>query len=122
MPRGLRAKKRKRLPRAWPLRPRPDRTTCGLPCPPLGRLRSGYGAASVVQYDVILLLALAFGLTGIYAAVGPFFSLPSSFLRGAAAAGGIGLFNAIGNFGAFFGPTLFGVLREGSGDYASGMA
>jgi ACS family tartrate transporter-like MFS transporter len=81
----------------------------------------GFVAASVVQSDVIVLLALAFGLTGIYAAFGPFFSLPSSFLRGTAAAGGIGLFNAIGNFGGFFGPTLFGVLKEGSGDYTSGM-
>ena len=74
-----------------------------------------------MQSGVIVLLAIAFGLTGIYAAFGPFFSLPSSFLRGTAAAGGIGLFNSFGNFGAFFGPTLFGVLKQGSGGYTTGM-
>ena len=56
-----------------------------------------------------------------FAAYGAFFSLPSSFLRGTAAAGGIGLFNMFGNFGAFFGPTLVGVLTNRSGDYAAGL-
>jgi len=82
---------------------------------------AGFATASLVQSGVIVLLAVAFGLTGIYAAFGPFFSLPSSFLRGTAAAGGIGLFNSFGNFGAFFGPTLFGVLKQGSGGYMTGM-
>jgi MFS transporter, ACS family, tartrate transporter len=36
-------------------------------------------------------------------------------------AGGISLINTIGSFGGFFGPSLFGVLKQGSGDYASGM-
>ena len=39
-----------------------------------------------------------------------------------AGAGGIALFNTVGSFGAFFGPSLFGVLKEGTGDYATGMA
>jgi ACS family tartrate transporter-like MFS transporter len=81
----------------------------------------GFVMASIVQAEMFVLLALAFGLTGIYAAFGAFFSLPSSFLRGTAAAGGIGLFGMFGNLGGFFGPTLFGVLREGSGDYTTGM-
>jgi MFS transporter, ACS family, tartrate transporter len=83
----------------------------------------GFAVASVVPIEPLVLLALAFGLTGIFAAYGPFFSLPSSFLRGTAAAGGIGLFNMLGNFGGFFGPSLFGMLREESGGYiASVMA
>ena len=66
--------------------------------------------------------ARLWGELAVYAAFGAFFSLPSSFLRGTAAAGGIGLFNTIGSFGGFFGPSLFGVLKQGSGDYATGMA
>jgi ACS family phthalate transporter-like MFS transporter len=48
--------------------------------------------------------------------------LPSSFLRGTAAAGGIGLVGTFGNVGAFLGPTFTGVLLQGSGDYRSGFA
>jgi MFS-type transporter involved in bile tolerance (Atg22 family) len=32
-----------------------------------------------------------------------------------------GLFNTFGRLGGFFGPTLLGVLKQGSGDYATGM-
>ncbi len=83
---------------------------------------SGFAVAAVMQSNAIVLAALSFGWFGFYAAYGAFFSLPSSFLRGTAAAGGIALFNTIGSFGGFFGPSLFGVLKEGRGDYATGMA
>jgi ACS family tartrate transporter-like MFS transporter len=79
-------------------------------------------AASLVQSNAIVLAALGVGLIGMYSPFGPFFSLPSSFLRGTAAAGGIGLIGTFGNVGAFFGPTVIGLLRQGSGGYATGMA
>ena len=79
-------------------------------------------AASVVQSNAIILAALAIGLAAQYAPFGAFFSLPSSFLRGTAAAGGIGLINAFGNVGAFLGPFLIGVLVQGSGNYRTGFA
>jgi ACS family tartrate transporter-like MFS transporter len=60
-------------------------------------------------------------MVGILAAVGPFFSLPSSFLRGTAAAGGIALVNAIATVGGFAGPYVIGVLREATGGYAASM-
>ena len=80
-----------------------------------------FAAASAVQSNELVLSALTVGSTAVFAAYGAFFSLPSSFLRGTAAAGGIGLFNMFGNFGAFFGPTLVGVLTNRSGDYAAGL-
>jgi ACS family tartrate transporter-like MFS transporter len=83
---------------------------------------AAFAVASLVHSNSIVLAALAFGLIGIYAAYGPFFSLPPSFLRGTAAAGGIGLFNMLGSLGGFLGPALIGILRERSGDYATGMA
>jgi len=67
-----------------------------------------------------VLIALAFGATAIYVAVGAFMSIPSSFLSGTAAAGGIGLFTNL-HLGGFLGPTLFGVLRQRSEDYTTGM-
>jgi len=78
-------------------------------------------AASVVQSNAIILAALAIGLAAQYAPFGAFFSLPSSFLRGTAAAGGIGLINTFGNIGSFLGPILIGVLMQGSGNYSTGF-
>ncbi len=83
---------------------------------------SSLAIASVMQSDTAMLAAITVALIGNFAAYGPFFSLPSSFLRGTAAAGGIGLFNTMGSLGGFFGPTLIGILKQASGDYASGMA
>jgi ACS family tartrate transporter-like MFS transporter len=71
---------------------------------------------------VIVLAALAVGLAANFAAFGAFFSLPAFFLRGTAAAGGLGLFCALGNIGGFFGPTLTGMLVQGSGNYRTGFA
>jgi ACS family tartrate transporter-like MFS transporter len=79
-------------------------------------------AASVSTSNLFMLFALAFGIIGLFAAYGGFFSLPSSFLRGSAAASGIGIFNTLGSIGGFFGPAIIGVLRQGSGEYATGMA
>ncbi len=78
--------------------------------------------ASDTQSSPIILVALALGLIGMYAGFGPFFALPPSFLRGTAAAGGIGLVGTFGNFGSFLGPVLIGVLKQGTGDYGAGLA
>jgi ACS family tartrate transporter-like MFS transporter len=78
--------------------------------------------ASLTQSDAIVLAALVIGLAANFAAFGAFFSLPSTFLRGAAAAGGLGLFCTVGNFGGFFGPAITGILVQGSGNYRSGFA
>jgi len=53
---------------------------------------------------------------------GPFYSLPSSFLTGPAAAGGIALVNSIANFGGFLGPYLVGILKERTGGYTAAYA
>ncbi|MGH7555463.1 MAG: MFS transporter, partial [Longimicrobiales bacterium] len=69
----------------------------------------------------VSLIALTCVAVGLLAADGPFYSLPSAFLGGAAAAGGIALVNAVGSLGAFLGPYLIGVLREETGGYGAGM-
>ena len=47
-----------------------------------------------------------------------FWCLPSSFLRGVGAAAGIALINSLGNLGGFFGPNLFGSVKNLTGTYA----
>ena len=83
---------------------------------------SGFAVASVTQNHFLVLVALTLVLAGLLAALGPMYSLLSSFLSGTAAAGGIALVVAIGTLGGFAGPTIIGVLKEASGGYAASMA
>ncbi len=77
--------------------------------------------ASLTHSNLLLFAALACAVVCIEATQGPFWSLPSSFLGGAAAAGGIGLIAATGQLGAFFGSSTMGVLRQATGGYTFGM-
>jgi ACS family tartrate transporter-like MFS transporter len=88
---------------------------------PLLVASAGLIIASLPLASGISLIALSCILIGLLAFDGPFFALPSSFLGGAAVAGGIALINSVGSLGAFAGPVLIGVLRERTGGYAMGM-
>jgi ACS family tartrate transporter-like MFS transporter len=88
---------------------------------PLLVAATGLIVASLPLTAAISLIALACILIGLLAIDGPFFALPSSFLGGAAVAGGIALINSTGSLGAFVGPVLIGTLKERTGDYATGM-
>jgi ACS family tartrate transporter-like MFS transporter len=82
---------------------------------------AGFGAASIVQSNLLMVLALTFGVVGTLAYFGPFFSFPSSFSSGPAAAGGIALVNTFSNLGGFLGPTVIGMIKQRTGDYADAM-
>ena len=82
----------------------------------------GFALASMAPDNALSLLGLALAAGFIPAAIGPLFTLPSRFLRGPAEAGGISAINTIVSLGGFAGPYLIGVLKDRSGNYASGMA
>jgi ACS family tartrate transporter-like MFS transporter len=88
---------------------------------PLLVAAAGLVVVAVPQSAPISLVAFTFIVVGLLAADGPFYSLPSAFLGGVAAAGGIALINAVGSLGAFAGPFVIGVLREETGGYGAGM-
>jgi MFS transporter, ACS family, tartrate transporter len=67
------------------------------------------------------LLVLSVGSIGIWSALGPFWALPTSTLRGRAAAGGIALINSLGNLGGFLGPYVIGWLNTATGNSRSGL-
>jgi len=81
----------------------------------------GFAIASVAPTDAIVLAGLVLAVIGINAAYGPFYSLPSTFLAGPAAAGGIALIYSIGNLGGFVGPMIIGLSIEETGSYAAAM-
>jgi ACS family tartrate transporter-like MFS transporter len=66
-------------------------------------------------------VALALAVSGRWSAIPPFWGLPTAFLSGTAAAGGIAMINSIGNLGGFAGPFLMGKLKDMTGDYTLGL-
>jgi MFS transporter, ACS family, tartrate transporter len=67
------------------------------------------------------ILAMSFAAVGIYGSKPSFWPLPSAFLTGAAAAGGIALVNSIGNLGGFVGPYVVGWIKDATGSFEAGL-
>ncbi|ONG46524.1 hypothetical protein BKE38_25305 [Pseudoroseomonas deserti] len=67
---------------------------------------------------VLKLVGLALASYGIFAALPIFWSLPTAMLSGVAAAAGIAWINSVGNLGGYFGPQVFGIIKDRTGgDY-----
>ncbi len=73
------------------------------------------GLALVGHAAIPSLIALTLVASGILAFVATFWSLPTAFLSGTAAAAGIAFVNSVGNLGGHFGPDLIGRIRTLSG-------
>jgi len=58
---------------------------------------------------------------GLWGLLGPFWTIPTGLLTGAAAAGGVALINSVGNAGGFVGPTLVGMVRDATGSHVIGF-
>lgn len=82
---------------------------------------AGFVVAATAASPWLGLLGICVGACGIWAANTIFWTLPATFLTGAAAAAGIGLINAVGNLGGFVGPYLTGWIKDASGSYAPAM-
>src|SRR5262249_3233792 len=66
-------------------------------------------------------VALTIGLMGALAVLPTFWTLPTGFLTGSAAAGGIALINSIGNLGGFVGPYALGWIKDATGEIKLGL-
>jgi ACS family tartrate transporter-like MFS transporter len=73
------------------------------------------------QTPAYALATLSIAAFGIWGTLGPYWTLPTAFLRGTAAAGGIALVNSVGNLGGFVGPFLMGWIREATGGFSAGL-
>jgi MFS family permease len=69
----------------------------------------------------LALVALTVAAIGILAAFPVFWSMPQTFLAGAAAAGGIAVINSIGNLAGFVAPYTIGVSTQITGSPTSGL-
>ena len=79
----------------------------------------GFAVSARLHSPVGVVLALSVAAAGLLASHGPFWPLPSSFLSGSAAAGGIALIASIANVAGFLGPYATGVLRGASGGFGT---
>jgi hypothetical protein len=66
-------------------------------------------------------VALIIAAMGAFAALPTFWTLPTGFLTGSAAAGGIALINSIGNLGGFAGPYAIDWIKEATGEITLGL-
>ncbi|WP_321818364.1 MULTISPECIES: MFS transporter [unclassified Paraburkholderia] len=67
------------------------------------------------------LIALCFTVSGILAFQATYWAIPSGFLTGRAAAGGIALIVSIGNLGGFVGPSMIGAIKDLSGGFTAAL-
>jgi MFS family permease len=81
----------------------------------------GFLASAWLHSPPLVVLALAVAAAGLLSSHGPFWPLPSVFLSGSAAAGGIALIVSVANLGGFLGPYAMGLLKRSSGNFQSGL-
>jgi ACS family tartrate transporter-like MFS transporter len=70
---------------------------------------------------IVVLLGLMMAQAAMLSMLAPFWALPTSFLSGAAAAGGIAFINSVGNLGGTV-SILIGEVKESTGSYDLGFA
>ncbi|QKD44377.1 MFS transporter [Alicycliphilus denitrificans] len=78
-------------------------------------------AASYTQNTVVALAFLSLAAAGVLTCAPLFWSLPTAFLSGTAAAAGIAAINSVGNLAGFVSPYLIGYLKDLTGSTQIGM-
>jgi ACS family tartrate transporter-like MFS transporter len=89
---------------------------------PLSVMAVGLIGCALLRQPFLAIFALALVPLGHCASYGPFWSTPTQFLTGQAAAAGIALVTVIANVGSFAGPTLIGVLKAKTGTHTVAFA
>ena len=88
---------------------------------PLAIAALGISASTLVDDPTLKMVCLSVGAFGVFAVLPVFWTLPTAFLSGAAAAAGIAVINSVGNLAGFFGPFIMGWLRDMTGSFAAGL-
>lgn len=78
-------------------------------------------AASFVDNTWVSIAALSLAAAGVLSCAPLFWSLPTSFLSGAAAAVGIAAINSVGNLAGFASPYVIGALKDATHSTQAGM-
>ena len=77
----------------------------------------GMGCGPFVTDTFLSMVLVCITAIGVYCGMGVWWTYPTSFLSGAAAAGAVGLINSIGNIGGWVGPYLTGYIKDLTGSF-----
>src|ERR1700761_7489132 len=88
---------------------------------PLFIAAAGIAASTVLDDPTLKMIAFCVAGFGIFACLPVFWTLPTAFLSGAAAAAGIAVVNSIGNLAGFAGPFAMGWIKDHTGSYTGGL-
>jgi MFS transporter, ACS family, tartrate transporter len=67
------------------------------------------------------ILAMCIAAIGIFGALGPFWALPTRYLRHTAAAAGIAIINSTGALSGFVAPSVIGWAKQSTGRFTAGL-
>jgi ACS family tartrate transporter-like MFS transporter len=79
------------------------------------------GICGYMDNPYVTIVALIVAAIGIFGTFAVFWTLPTAWLSGTAAAGAIALINSIGNLAGFGGPYLIGWVKEATGSTSTGL-
>jgi D-galactonate transporter len=79
------------------------------------------GICGYMDNPTVTMVAIVVAAIGVVCTFGVFWTLPTAWLSGTAAAGAIALINSIGNLAGFGGPYLIGWVKEATGSTSTGL-
>ena len=79
------------------------------------------GVSSYISDPTITMIVLSIAAIGVFCTFAVFWTLPTAWLSGTAAAGAIALINSIGNLAGFGGPFMIGWIKESTGSTSMGL-
>jgi D-galactonate transporter len=79
------------------------------------------GVSSYISDPTLTMIVLTIAAVGVFCTFAVFWTLPTAWLSGTAAAGAIALINSIGNLAGFGGPYLIGWVKESTGSTSTGL-
>ena len=88
---------------------------------PLFIAAAGIAVSTALDNPALKMVSFCVAGFGIFANLPVFWTLPTAFLSGAAAAAGIAVINSIGNLAGFAGPFAMGWIKDQTGSYAGGL-
>ena len=88
---------------------------------PLFIAAAGIAVSTALDDPLLKMISLCVAGFGIFANLPVFWTLPTAFLSGAAAAAGIAVINSVGNLAGFAGPFAMGWIKDHTGSYTGGL-
>jgi cyanate permease len=83
----------------------------------LGMAAVALVASALIADPIMKIGALCIAVASILSFQATFWAIPSSFLTGRAAAGGLAMIVSIGNLGGFTGPFMIGLIKDASNSF-----